>query len=33
LPRVLALLGDQAQDLIREEDWELFACAFESRLK
>jgi hypothetical protein len=27
------LLGDQAQDLIREEDWELFACAFESRLK
>jgi sugar-specific transcriptional regulator TrmB len=33
LPRVLALLGDQAQDLIREEDWELFACAFESRLE
>jgi len=33
LPRVLALLGDQAQDLIREEDRELFACAFESRLE
>ena len=33
LPRVLALLGDQAQDLIREEDWDLFACAFESRLE
>ena len=33
LPRVLALLGDQAQGLIREEDWDLFACAFESRLE
>jgi sugar-specific transcriptional regulator TrmB len=32
LPRVLALLGDQARDLIREEDRELFACAFESHL-
>jgi sugar-specific transcriptional regulator TrmB len=32
LPRVLALLGDQARDLIQEEDWELFACAFESRI-
>ena len=30
---VLALLGDQAQDLIHEEDRELFACAFESRLE
>lgn len=33
LPRVLALLGDQAQDLIDEEDRGLFACAFESRLE
>jgi hypothetical protein len=33
LPRVLALLGDQAQELIHEEDRELFACAFESRLE
>jgi len=32
LPQVLALLGDQARELIREEDRELFACAFESRL-
>jgi len=32
LPRVLALLGDRALDLIQEEDRELFACAFESRL-
>lgn len=32
LPRVLALLGDQALDLIQEEDRELFACAFESRI-
>jgi sugar-specific transcriptional regulator TrmB len=33
LPRVLALLGDQARNLIDEEDQELFACAFESRLE
>jgi sugar-specific transcriptional regulator TrmB len=33
LPRVLALLGDQALDLIREEDRDLFACAFESRIE
>jgi hypothetical protein len=33
LPRVLALLGDRAGDLIDREDWELFACAFESRLE
>jgi sugar-specific transcriptional regulator TrmB len=33
LPRVLALLGDQARDLIQEEDRELFACAFESRIE
>ena len=32
LPRVLAMLGDQGRDLIREEDRELFACAFESHL-
>ena len=32
LPRVLSLLGDQALELIQEEDRELFACAFESRL-
>jgi sugar-specific transcriptional regulator TrmB len=33
LPRVLALLGDQAAELIDQEDQELFACAFESRLE
>jgi len=32
LPRVLSLLGEQALGLIQEEDRELFACAFESRL-
>lgn len=32
LPHVLDLLGDQAKDLIDEEDRELFACAFESRI-
>jgi sugar-specific transcriptional regulator TrmB len=32
LPRILTLLGDQAQDLIQEQDRELFACAFESRI-
>jgi sugar-specific transcriptional regulator TrmB len=32
LPRVLALLGERALSLIQEEDRELFACAFESRL-
>jgi hypothetical protein len=32
LPRVLSMLGDQALDLIQEEDRDLFACAFESRL-
>jgi hypothetical protein len=32
LPRVLALLGDQAHELIQEEDYELFACAFESHV-
>jgi hypothetical protein len=29
---VLALLGDRAQQLIQEEDRELFASAFESRI-
>jgi len=33
LPRVLALLGQEGQALIREEDRELFACAFESRIE
>jgi sugar-specific transcriptional regulator TrmB len=33
LPRVLSMLGDRALDLIREEDRDLFACAFESRLE
>jgi sugar-specific transcriptional regulator TrmB len=32
LPRVLAMLGDDALELIQEEDRELFACAFESRI-
>ena len=32
-PRVLAMLGSRAQDLIQEEDRELFACAFESHLE
>jgi sugar-specific transcriptional regulator TrmB len=32
LPRVLSLLGEGALSLIQEEDRELFACAFESRL-
>jgi sugar-specific transcriptional regulator TrmB len=33
LPRVLALLGQEGQALIQEEDRELFACAFESRIE
>lgn len=32
LPQILALLGDQALDLIQEEDRELFARALESRI-
>jgi sugar-specific transcriptional regulator TrmB len=32
LPHVLSLLEDQAPDFIREEDRDLFACAFERRL-
>jgi hypothetical protein len=30
---VLSFLGDQALDLIQEQDRELFACAFESRIE
>jgi sugar-specific transcriptional regulator TrmB len=33
LPRVLDLLGDRAWDVIREEDRELFAFAFESHIE
>jgi len=33
LPRVLALLGDQAQELVQEGDEELFACALENRME
>ena len=32
LPQVLAMLGDRAMDVISEEDRDLFAYAFESRL-
>lgn len=32
LPKVLKSLGDKARELIREEDWELFAHAYESHL-
>jgi hypothetical protein len=32
LPHILALLGDQALDVIREEDRELFARALESHI-
>jgi Cd2+/Zn2+-exporting ATPase len=32
LPRILALLGDRARDVIHEEDWELFARAMESHI-
>jgi len=32
LPQVLALLGDQARDVIQEEDRELFARAMESQI-
>jgi len=33
LPKILALLGDRALDLIQEEDRELFARALESRIE
>jgi len=32
LPRILDELGDRAEELIHEDDWELFAQAFESRI-
>ncbi len=32
LPQVLALLGERAREVIREEDWELFARAMESHI-
>ncbi len=32
LPRILDELGDRAEALIHEDDWELFARAFESRI-
>lgn len=33
LPQILALLGDQALELIQEEDRALFACALESSIE
>ena len=33
LPRILALLGDRAQEVIQEEDWEIFARAMESHIE
>jgi sugar-specific transcriptional regulator TrmB len=32
LPRILDELGDRAEDVIHEDDWDLFAQAFESRI-
>jgi len=32
LPRLLALLGERAREVIHEEDWELFARAMESHI-
>lgn len=32
LPRILDELGDRAEELIHEDDWELFAQAFESHI-
>ena len=32
LPRILDELGDRAEELIHEDDWELFAQAFESQI-
>ncbi|MCJ7668073.1 MAG: hypothetical protein MUP04_07320, partial [Anaerolineae bacterium] len=32
LPQILALLGERAREVIREEDWELFARAMESHI-
>ncbi|MGD2144083.1 MAG: helix-turn-helix domain-containing protein [Anaerolineae bacterium] len=33
LPRILEVLGDRAEELIHEDDWELFAQAFESYIE
>jgi sugar-specific transcriptional regulator TrmB len=32
LPRILDMLGDRAEELIHEDDWDLFAQAFESHI-
>jgi sugar-specific transcriptional regulator TrmB len=32
LPRILDILGDQAEEVIHEDDWDLFARAFESTI-
>ncbi|MGD8245120.1 MAG: helix-turn-helix domain-containing protein [Anaerolineae bacterium] len=32
LPRILDVLGDRAEEVIHEDDWELFAQAFESTI-
>jgi sugar-specific transcriptional regulator TrmB len=32
LPRILDILGDRAAEVIHEDDWDLFAQAFESRI-
>jgi sugar-specific transcriptional regulator TrmB len=32
LPRILDMLGDRAEEVIHEDDWELFAQAFESTI-
>jgi sugar-specific transcriptional regulator TrmB len=33
LPQILAMLGERAQEVIHEADWELFARAMESHIK
>jgi sugar-specific transcriptional regulator TrmB len=33
LPRILDMLGDRAEEVIHEDDWDLFAQAFESTIK
>jgi hypothetical protein len=32
LPRILDILGDRAEEFIHEDDWDLFAQAFESHI-
>jgi sugar-specific transcriptional regulator TrmB len=32
LPRILDMLGDQAEDIIHKDDWDLFAQAFEGTI-